>query len=153
LPIVVSTHPRTKQRVCGLGENLSPLVRFLPPFGFTDYVRLQTCAYCVLSDSGTISEEASLLDIPAITMREAHERPEGMDAGTLIMSGIDSRELLQAIRIVRNGYVGRRFAGSVPDYEGGEVASKVVRIVMSYIEFVNRVVWAKPAPSHVPLGS
>src|SRR4029078_10631704 len=90
-PVIVSTHPRTKQRLAthALGE-LSSLIRFLPPFGFTDYVRLQRAAYCVLSDSGTITEEASLLDLPAVTMRDAHERPEGMDAGTLVMARLDA---------------------------------------------------------------
>jgi UDP-N-acetylglucosamine 2-epimerase len=149
-PVITSTHPRTRQRLSGLGESaaLSPLVRFLPAFGFTDYVRLQLGAYCVLSDSGTIAEESSLLDLPAVTMREAHERPEGMDAGTLVMSGIERQEILDAVRVVRAGYRKRRFAGSVPDYEGGEVATKVARIVMSYIDFVNRVVWSKRRPDH-----
>jgi UDP-N-acetylglucosamine 2-epimerase (non-hydrolysing) len=126
-----------------LGSNcLAPTVRQLPPFGFTDYVRLQLGAYCVLSDSGTIAEEASLLDIPAVTIRDTHERPEGMDAGTLVMSSLDPSQLTDAIRIVRAGYTGhRRFAGAVPDYEGGDVSTKVLRIVMSYIDFVNRVVW------------
>ena len=142
-PVIVSTHPRTRQRLSTLGKDkLAPSVRFLPPFGFTDYVRLQLGAFCVLSDSGTITEEASLLDIPAVTIRDAHERPEGMDAGTLVMSSFRRMELLDAIHIVRTGYTGqRRFAGAVPDYEGGEVSTKVVRIVMSYIEFVNRIVW------------
>src|SRR5215204_6333412 len=144
-PIITSTHPRTRQRLNDLGGSLgaSALIRFLPPFAFTDYVRLQLDAYCVLSDSGTISEESALLDLPAVTMREAHERPEGMDAGTLVMSGIERRELLDAVGSVRAGYKGRRFAGFVPDYDGGEVSTKVVRIVLSYINFVNRVVWLK----------
>lgn len=144
-PIIVSTHPRTRARLTAHGTDaLSPLVRFLPPFGFTDYVKLQMSAYCVLSDSGTITEEASLLDIPAVTMREAHERPEGMDAGTLVMSGLSPGEILEAVRVVRDGYTaGRRFAGQVADYEAGEVSTKVVRIVLSYIDFINRVVWSK----------
>jgi UDP-N-acetylglucosamine 2-epimerase len=144
-PIIVSTHPRTKQRLAARKrEKPSPLIQFLPPFGFTDYVRLQLGAYCVLSDSGTITEEASLLDLPAVTMRDAHERPEGMDAGTLVMARLDADELIAAIRIVRDGYPKRRFAGAVPDYEGGDASTKVVRIVASYIDFVNRVVWSKP---------
>lgn len=142
-PVIVSTHPRTRQRLNGRDGRPSPLISFLPPFGFTDYVRLQTAAYCVLSDSGTITEEASLLDIPAVTMREAHERPEGMDAGTLVMSGIGRGALLNAIHTVRSGFDGRHFAGAVPDYEGGDVSSKVVRIVLSNIDFINRVVWSK----------
>jgi UDP-N-acetylglucosamine 2-epimerase (non-hydrolysing) len=144
-PIITSTHPRTRHRLNDLAGSAAPpsqLIRFLPPFAFTDYVRLQLDAYCVLSDSGTIAEESALLGLPAVTMREAHERPEGMDAGTLIMSGIERREILDAVRCIRAGY-GRRFAGAVPDYDGGEVSTKVVRIVLSYIDFVNRVVWSK----------
>jgi UDP-N-acetylglucosamine 2-epimerase len=144
-PLIVSTHPRTRLRLAELSqERLSPLIRFLPPFGHTDYVKLQLEAYCVISDSGTITEEASLLDLPAITVRDAHERPEGMDAGTLVMSPLDRDDLLEAVKVVRAGYKGpRRYAGAVPDYEGGEVSAKVVRIVMSYIDFVNRRVWSK----------
>lgn len=144
-PVIVSTHPRTRQRLATHSrDQLSPLIRFLPPFGFTDYVKLQLEAYCVISDSGTIMEEASLLDFPAVTIRDAHERPEGMDAGTLVASRLESEELFAAIRVVRDGWSGpRRFAGAVPDYEGGEVSTKVVRIVLSYIDFVNRVVWLR----------
>jgi UDP-N-acetylglucosamine 2-epimerase (non-hydrolysing) len=144
-PIIVSTHPRTRKRVpAESGAELSPLIRFLPPFGFTEYVRLQLGAYCVLSDSGTISEEAALLDLPAVTMRDAIERPEGMDAGTLIISSLAPERLLDAVRCVRDGWPGRRFAGRVPDYEAGAVSAKVVRIVLSYIDQVDRTVWSKP---------
>lgn len=144
-PIIVSTHPRTSQRLSEeLCKQASPLIRFLPPFGFSDFVRLQMGAHCVLSDSGTITEEASLLDLPAVTMREAHERPEGMDAGTLMMSGLKPARLLDAIRVVRDSRAGSpRFAGKVDDYEAGDVSSKVVRIVLSYIDQINRVVWFK----------
>lgn len=144
LPIVVSTHPRTRQRLAGNEtQNLSPTIRFLPPFGFTEYIKLQLSAYCVLSDSGTITEEASLLDFPAVTMRDAHERPEGMDAGTLVMARLGSDDIVGAIRVVRHGYQKRRFSGAVPDYQSEEVSTKVVRIIASYIDFVNRVVWSK----------
>jgi UDP-N-acetylglucosamine 2-epimerase len=147
-PIIVSTHPRTRERLStDTASRLSPVIRFLPPFGFTDYVRLQLGAYCVLSDSGTITEEASLLDLPAVTMRDAIERPEGMDAGTLIMAGMAPDQLLNAVQCVRDGWPGRRFAGRVPDYEAGAVSAKVVRIVLSYIDLVNRVVWSKPPRS------
>lgn len=146
-PIIVSTHPRTRKRLSAdVAAGLSPLIRFLSPFGFTDYVRLQLGAYCVLSDSGTITEEAALLDLPAVTMRDAIERPEGMDAGTLVMAGLAPDRLLDAVRCVRDGWPGRRFAGHVPDYEAGAVSAKVVRIVLSYIDQVDRVVWSK-APS------
>ena len=123
LPIVVSTHPRTRARLEAVGDLALPdSVRFLPPFGFIDYVKLQTSAHCVLSDSGTIAEEAALLDLPAVTFRDAHERPEGMDAGTLIVAPLGKVSLVEAVRAVRDGIgEGRRFAGSVPDYQGGAV--------------------------------
>jgi len=144
--IVVSTHPRTRDRLARCGRAVtSPLVRLLPPFGFTDYVRLELGAWCVLSDSGTITEEASLLDLPAVSMREAHERPEGMDAGTLVMSSLASDDLMEAIGVVRDGVGGgRRSAGRVADYEAPDVSAKVARIVFSSIDYVNRDVWAKP---------
>ncbi len=148
-PVIVSTHPRTRQRLpASLTAGRSALIRFLPAFGFTDYVRLQLGAYCVLSDSGTIAEEAALLDLPAVTMRDAIERPEGMEAGTLVMAEPRPDRLLEAVRCVRDGWPGRRFAGRVPDYEAGAVSAKVVRIVLSYIDQVDRVVWSKrPAPA------
>lgn len=145
LPVVVSTHPRTRDRLQRRNRTTtSSQVRLLPPFGFTDYVRLQLGARCVLSDSGTITEEASLLDFPAVTMRDAHERPEGMDAGALVMSSLGADDLMAAIAVVRDGIGGgRRFAGRVPDYEASEVSAKVARIVFSYMDYVNRVVWSK----------
>jgi UDP-N-acetylglucosamine 2-epimerase (non-hydrolysing) len=151
-PIVVSTHPRTRKKLDATeGRKTNELVRFMPPFGFSDYIRLQMEAACVLSDSGTITEESALLDLRAVTLREAHERPEGMDAGTLIMASLVPDRLIEAVRAVMDGFspdarIGR-FAGKVPDYEAGAVSSKVVRIVLSYIDQVNRVVWAKPSPS------
>jgi UDP-N-acetylglucosamine 2-epimerase len=142
-PIIASTHPRTRNRMpADIGARLSPLVRFLPPFGFTDYIHLQKHAYCVLSDSGTITEEAALLNIPAVTLRDMHERPEGMDAGTLVMASLEPERVLEAIRCVRDG-VAARNAGRVPEYEAEGVSSKVVRIVLSYIDYVNRIVWSK----------
>ncbi len=145
-PVVVSTHPRTRKRLDAQDSHgLSPLVRFLPPFGFTDYVKLQLGAYCVVSDSGTITEEAALLDIPAITVRDAHERPEGMDAGVLVRSSFAFNGLEEAVRIVRSGLEGRRFSGEVRDYTDGlNASSKIVRIVASYIDVIDRVVWSKP---------
>lgn len=147
-PIVVSTHPRTRVRLESVSDvGLPDGVRFLPPFGFTDYVKLQLTAHCVLSDSGTITEEAALLDVPAVTFRDAHERPEGMDAGTLVVAPLGQVGLVEAVRLARDGHAGeRRFAGAVPDYEGGSVSTKVVRIVLSYIDQINRVVWSKPSP-------
>jgi len=144
-PVVVSTHPRTRKRLDALqaGE-IDQRVRFVKPFGFCDYVKLQTNAFCVLSDSGTISEEASLLDLPAVTLRNVHERPEGMDAGTLVMSGLKKARVLEAVKLVvsqRNG--AERVAPLVEDYAGGQVSRQVLRVVMSYVEYINRTVWSK----------
>ncbi len=142
-PVIVSTHPRTRKQLDEeVVAGLSPLIRFLPPFGFHDYIHLQLHAWCVLSDSGTLTEEAALLDLPAVTLRDAHERPEGMDAGILVMASLQPDRVLDAIRCVRDG-LGARRAGRVPDYEAGAVSAKVVRIVLSYIDYVNRTVWSK----------
>lgn len=147
LPIIVSTHPRTRQRLEALGgPSVSDKVTFLPPFGFTDYVRLQLAAYCVLSDSGTIAEEASLLGLPAVCFRDAHERPEAIDAGNLVVCPLGQGRFTEAVRVARAGTEGRSSA-SVADYEGGAVSSKVARIVFSYIEYINRVVWSKREPA------
>jgi UDP-N-acetyl-L-fucosamine synthase len=145
VPVIVSTHPRTKIRLEQLGtSDLHAHVQFLKPFGFFDYIRLQSEAMCVLSDSGTITEEASLLNLPAITIRNAHERPEGMDVGTLIMSGLKPDDVLTAVEITikHHSQAAPNFK-SVEDYAGGAVSKKVLRVVMSYVGFVNRVVWSK----------
>lgn len=143
LEVVVSTHPRTRLRLEALGKHaLSPRIHFLKPFGFLDYVKLQLGAACVLSDSGTITEEASLLGIPAITLRNAHERPEGMDEGVLVMSGLEREHVLGCVRVVMSQHpYGSRQRRIVADYAGGRVSEKVLRIVLSYTDFVNRVVW------------
>ena len=148
LPVVVSTHPRTRARLDQTGYRVeSPLVRFLPPFAYTDYVRLQQCAYCVVSDSGTIFEEASLLDLPAVTVRDAHERPEGIDAGVLVVSSIQPERIVDAIRIVRTSRTrGMPNAHSVRDYVAPAVSETVVRIVASYIDIVNETVWRRTLP-------
>ncbi len=142
-PVIVSTHPRTRQRLDVLeGGVAHPLIRFLPPFGFLDYVKLQMNATCVLSDSGTITEEATLLNLPAVTIRDSHERPEGMDEGTLVMCGLERIHVLDAVRVVTSQYDRERRAFAVvSDYEAGAVSKKVVRIVLSYIDYVNRTVW------------
>lgn len=144
-PIVVSTHPRTRKRLEELGEVIDdPLIRFVPPFGYLDYVKLQIEAFCVVSDSGTITEEASLLNLPAITLRNAHERPEGMDEGTLIMSGLNPDRVLEAVDVVTAQHDrGNRVFPVVKDYQAGPVSKQVVRIVLSYIDYVNRTVWYK----------
>lgn len=147
LPIVVSVHPRTRARLDALDDaNLPASIRFLRPFGFTDYIRLQTQAYCVLSDSGTITEESSLLDLPAVTFRDAHERPEGMDAGTLVVAPLGKSSFVDAVNAVRDGFSpNRRFSGIVDDYHASNVSTKIARIVLSNIDYVNEVVWSKTA--------
>lgn len=144
-PIIVSTHPRTKKRLEQLSiENLSDLIRFVKPFGLLDYIKLQMSAFCILSDSGTITEEASLLNLPAITIRNAHERPEGMDVGTLIMSGLKAERVLDSVKVVTSQHdENKRVAEIVKDYQGGQVSKQVVRIVLSYVDYINRTVWSK----------
>ena len=145
MPVIVSTHPRTRQRLEKLGmDGLDSRIQFLKPFGFFDYVKLQMEAFCVLSDSGTITEEASLLNLPAVTIRNAHERPEGMDDGTLIMSGLKAERVIDAVRIAtqQHNKAERQFR-IVQDYVGGSVSKKVLRVVFSYVDFVNREVWSK----------
>jgi len=147
LPVVVSTHPRTRARLEALAGGTQDLaqhgVRFLKPFGFLDYVKLEQDAFCVLSDSGTITEESALLGFPAVTLREAHERPEGMDAGTLVMSGLSSERVIQAVELVTSRPPGVR-AGLPPDYLEPNVSLKVVQIILSYVDYVNRTVWQRP---------
>lgn len=144
LPVIVSTHPRTQKRLDALGaRTFSAGVRFVKPFGFSDYVRLQMEALCVISDSGTITEEASLLNLPAVTVRNAHERPEGMDAGTLIMSGLKRESVLDAVRVtIAQHDRGQRATRAVADYPAEGVSRQVLRVVMSYVDYVNRTVWS-----------
>lgn len=145
LPVLVSTHPRTAQRLAALDTSgVNPRIIFNKPFGFLDYVHLQMHAFCILSDSGTITEEASLLNLPAVTIRNAHERPEGMDAGTLIMCGLKRERVLEAVRTVADQYSSDSPAvRSVADYENPHVSRQVVRVVLSYVDYVNRTVWSK----------
>lgn len=143
LPIIVSTHPRTQKRLSDLKEfTTHPLIRFEKPFGLSDYLNLQMNAACVLSDSGTITEESSLMGFPAITIRNAHERPEGMDVGTLIMSGLKKDRVLSAVGSTMR-MNDEKAPSTVPDYLGGEVSKQVVKVVMSYADYVNRTVWSK----------
>ncbi len=144
-PVIVSTHPRTKKRLDALKvNNLNPHIQFLKPFGFCDYIKLQMEALCILSDSGTISEEASLLSLPAITIRNAHERPEGMDVGTLIMSGLKKERVLDAVQVIiaQHNPIQREMK-PVQDYEAGSVSKQMLRVVLSYVDYVNRTVWSK----------
>lgn len=146
-PIIFSAHPRTRARLDALElSSGEPGIRFMKPLGFLDYVKLQSEAYCVLSDSGTITEEASLLNIPAITLRQAHERPEGMDAGILIMTGLKPERVIQAIRVITSQFEREgEMPGVVDDYLGGRVSEKVVRVIYSYVDYVNRTVWHRPS--------
>jgi UDP-N-acetylglucosamine 2-epimerase (non-hydrolysing) len=143
--IIVSTHPRTRKRLESLGEWIEhPLIQFMKPFGFFDYVKLQMSAFCVLSDSGTITEEGSLLNLPAVTLRNVHERPEGMDEGTLIMCGLKKERVLEAVKVVTNQHDRtRRVFPVIKDYQAGPVSKQIVRVVLSYIDYVNRTVWER----------
>lgn len=143
--IIMSTHPRTRKRLAAVSKRKLPArVEFLKPLGFFDYVRLQRDAACVLSDSGTLTEESSLLGFPAVMIRQAHERPEGMDEGTLIMSGLEPQRVLAAVKATIAAYAGRpRPFATVADYQADNVSAKVLRIIMSYTDYVNRTVWSK----------
>ena len=143
--IIVSTHPRTMKKIVELGKtNINDKIDFMKPMGLFDYVKLQMEAYCVISDSGTITEESSILNFPAITIRQAHERPEGMDEGTLIMSGLKKQNILESISIVVSQHDDKkRNFNLVSDYNVNNFSKKVTRIVFSYIDYINRTVWRK----------
>lgn len=140
MPIVFSAHPRTRKKIEAMGFKFNDLVKYMKPLGFNDYNKLQQNAFCVISDSGTITEESSLLGFPAITIRQAHERPEGMDEGTLIMSGVEEQGILDAIKVVTAQNVKMN---PVADYQVPHLASKVVRIILSYTDYINRTVWKR----------
>ena len=145
-PLIVSTHPRTQNRLNSLGSDITmnPLVKFMKPLGFFDYIKLQQNAKCVISDSGTITEESSILTFPAIMIRAAHERPEGMDEGTVIMSGIRKDRILESIAVVTSQFEnGTGKTRIIEDYNVDNVSIKVVRIILSYIDYVNITVWKK----------
>ena len=144
LPVIVSTHPRTKNRIEQLDGDIKVnlLINFMKPMGFFDYIKLQQEAKCVISDSGTITEESSILGFPAIMIRKAHERPEGMDEGTLIMSGLEKERVLESINVMVSQ--NKKFTSNIiKDYNVDNVSIKVTRIILSYIDYVNRTVWKK----------
>jgi UDP-N-acetylglucosamine 2-epimerase (non-hydrolysing) len=145
VPVIVSTHPRTRKRLEQQKEfDFSSKVEFLAPLGFPDYVMLQKNAITVISDSGTITEESSILKFPAITIRQQHERPEGMDEGTLIMCGLETETILQAIDVVVSQHAENPDVFDiVEDYNTENISKKVLRIILSYTDYVNRKVWNK----------
>ena len=140
MPIIFSAHPRTRKKIEAEGIIFSDYVKYMKPLGFNDYNKLQQNAFCVISDSGTITEESSIMGFPAITIRQAHERPEGMDEGTLIMSGVDKEDVLDAIKVVTDE---DKKPHIVNDYDVDHVGMKVVKIIMSYTGYINRTVWRK----------
>lgn len=142
-PLIFSVHPRTRKRLEAGGFKLHKLVRAMPPLGFFDFVALQKRAFCTLSDSGTITEESSILGFPAVTIREAHERPEGMDEGAVVMTGLSSDRILQAVEMTRAQFKKMGPCKLPADYNVDQVSWKVAKVILGYTDYVNRRVWQK----------
>ena len=143
MPIVYSTHPRSKKMIENRGFCFHPLVRSMKPFGFFDYNKLQKEAYCVLSDSGTLSEESAMMDFPAVLIRTSTERPEVLDKGTIVVGGITEKTIVQSLELAVNMFQNREKVVLSGDYEDENVSVKVVKIIQSYTDIVNRTVWRK----------
>ncbi|GAV19754.1 UDP-N-acetylglucosamine 2-epimerase [Mariprofundus micogutta] len=142
MPIIFSVHPRTRKRLDELAHgNIDARIQFMKAMGFLDYIYLQKQSKCVVSDSGTIAEESSLLDFPAVTIRQAHERPEGMDQGTLVMSDVVPGRLIDAVALVLDQHDRDEMVAVVPDYQGGNVSVQVARVIQSYTDYIRRTVW------------
>lgn len=143
--VIVSTHPRTRKKLEAMGfVNSNSMIEFMKPFGFLEYIKLQMNAFCVISDSGTITEESSILHFPAITIRQAHERPEGMDEAAIIMTGLSKERILNSIDVVTSHFAsGIDTIHTIQDYEVDNVSKKVLRIILSYTDYINRTVWHK----------
>ena len=144
IPVIVSTHPRTQKRIDAMGIKFHSLIQLLKPLGFKDYNKLQISAKAVLSDSGTINEESSIMNFPALNLRETHERPEGMEEAAVIMTGLGSERIMQGLAILESQpRDSERLIRQVYDYSMPNVSDKMVRIIHSYTDYVNRVVWKK----------
>lgn len=145
MPIIISTHPRTRKKLEEIGyKDTNPLIRFSKPYGFHEYNNLQMNAFCVISDSGTIAEEGSILNLPAVTIRQAHERPEGMDETTVIMSGLSKQRVLDSVEVaVKHNNENKRAIKPVADYTTDNVSKKILRIILSYTDYIDRTVWHK----------